>query len=62
MFTDIFQSTDLVELLGDDSWEHLRTWHDQTLLRGAFAIHGGEEIEHGGDGSLRGISPPLIGG
>jgi class 3 adenylate cyclase len=49
MFTDIYKSTDLVELLGDDSWEHLLTWHDQTL-RGLFAAHSGEEIKHAGDG------------
>jgi class 3 adenylate cyclase len=49
MFTDICKSTDLVELLGDDSWEHLLTWHDQTL-RSSFTAHGGEEIKQGGDG------------
>jgi class 3 adenylate cyclase len=59
MFTDIFQSTDLVELLGDESWEHLLTWHDQTL-RAAFAAHGGEEIKHGGDGFFVAFPSPSM--
>ena len=49
MFTDIYRSTDLLELLGDDSWEHLLSWHDRTL-RSAFTAHDGEEIKQGGDG------------
>lgn len=49
MFTDIARSTVLVEALGDKAWEGLISWHDQTL-RGLFAAHAGEEIQHTGDG------------
>ncbi|HEX2032367.1 MAG TPA: adenylate/guanylate cyclase domain-containing protein [Actinomycetota bacterium] len=49
MFTDIARSTVLVEALGDKAWESLISWHDQTL-RSLFAAHGGEEIQHTGDG------------
>ena len=36
-------------VIGDEAWDDLRRWHDQTL-RGSFADHGGEEIDHAGDG------------
>ena len=36
-------------VIGDDAWDDLRRWHDQTL-RASFADHGGEEIDHAGDG------------
>ncbi|HEV3136084.1 MAG TPA: adenylate/guanylate cyclase domain-containing protein [Acidimicrobiia bacterium] len=49
MFTDIVDSTRLVELLGDDAWENLLAWHDRTL-RGCFDEHQGEEVKHEGDG------------
>jgi class 3 adenylate cyclase len=49
MFTDIVRSTNLVEAMGDDAWEDLLRWHDRTL-RELFAEHGGEEIDHAGDG------------
>lgn len=49
MFTDIARSTPLVEVIGDEAWEDLVAWHDQTL-RSLFAAHGGEEIDHAGDG------------
>jgi class 3 adenylate cyclase len=49
MFTDIVRSTNLVEAVGDDAWEDLLRWHDRTL-RGLFADHAGEEIDHAGDG------------
>lgn len=49
MFTDIVKSTTLVEAIGDDAWEDLLRWHDVTL-RSLFAGHGGEEIDHAGDG------------
>jgi class 3 adenylate cyclase len=49
MFTDIVRSTNLVEAMGDDGWEDLLRWHDRTL-RALFAEHGGEEIDHAGDG------------
>jgi len=49
MFTDIVDSTPLAEAIGDDAWVHLRRWHDETL-RGLFARHRGEEVDHAGDG------------
>ena len=42
-------STDLVGLIGDDAWSELLRWHDREL-RAAFAAHGGEEVNHTGDG------------
>ena len=49
LFTDIVGSTSLIEVIGDDAWDDLRRWHDQTL-RASFVDHGGEEIDHAGDG------------
>jgi class 3 adenylate cyclase len=49
MFTDIVRSTPLVEAIGDDAWLDLLRWHDETL-RSMFAGHGGEELDHAGDG------------
>jgi class 3 adenylate cyclase len=49
LFTDIVGSTSLIGVIGDDAWDDLRRWHDQTL-RASFADHGGEEIDHAGDG------------
>jgi class 3 adenylate cyclase len=49
MFTDVVGSTALLEAIGDDAWTGLRDWHDRTL-RGNFARHGGEEVDHAGDG------------
>jgi class 3 adenylate cyclase len=43
------RSTDLVAAIGDDAWEDLLSWHDQTL-RSAFATHSGEVAHHTGDG------------
>jgi class 3 adenylate cyclase len=49
VFTDLVRSTQLVEAIGDDAWHHLLVWHD-TKLRSLFAAHGGEEVDHAGDG------------
>ncbi len=49
MFTDIVKSTNLLEAIGDAAWEALLRWHDE-MLRSLFARHGGEEIDHTGDG------------
>jgi class 3 adenylate cyclase len=49
MFTDIVRSTNLIEAIGDEAWADLVRWHDATL-RSIFAEHGGEEIDHAGDG------------
>ena len=49
LFTDIVASTQLIEAIGDEAWRALVRWHDQTL-RGLFSSHGGEEVDHAGDG------------
>jgi class 3 adenylate cyclase len=49
MFTDIVKSTSLLEAIGDEAWEDLRRWHDG-MLRTLFSEHGGEEVDHAGDG------------
>lgn len=49
LFTDIVRSTRLVDAIGDDAWQVLIGWHDQTL-RSLIAEHGGQEIRHQGDG------------
>jgi class 3 adenylate cyclase len=48
-FTDIVGSTALLEAIGDEAWNDLRRWHDETL-RTCIASHGGEEVDHTGDG------------
>lgn len=49
MFTDIVGSTNLAELLGNESWERLLQWHDDAL-RTLFARSGGEVVNSTGDG------------
>jgi SARP family transcriptional regulator, regulator of embCAB operon len=49
MFTDIVGSTALLEAIGDAAWSDLMAWHD-VALREAFQEHGGEEVDHTGDG------------
>jgi class 3 adenylate cyclase len=49
LFTDVVGSTALLEAIGDESWAELRRWHDEVLRR-CFARHGGEEVDHAGDG------------
>jgi class 3 adenylate cyclase len=49
MFTDIVDSTRLVEALGDDKWVDLLSWHNRSL-RELFARYGGTEIDSAGDG------------
>jgi class 3 adenylate cyclase len=49
MFTDIVDSTKLVEVLGEDKWRKLLTWHDRRL-RELIEAAGGEIIKHTGDG------------
>jgi class 3 adenylate cyclase len=57
MFTDIVDSTKLVELLGDDAWSELLQWHDRTL-RACFDEFRGEEIKHEGDGFFVAFASP----
>jgi class 3 adenylate cyclase len=49
LFTDVCGSTSLIEAIGDEPWLDLVEWHDRTL-RALFDEHGGEEIDHAGDG------------
>jgi class 3 adenylate cyclase len=49
MFTDIVGSTNLAELLGNDSWERLLRWHDNAL-RALVAKSRGEVVNSTGDG------------
>ncbi len=57
MFTDIVDSTRLVETLGDEQWESLLAWHDRTL-RGRFEASAGEEVKHEGDGFFVAFAEP----
>jgi class 3 adenylate cyclase len=56
-FTDIVDSTRLGELLGDEAWERLIRWHDETL-RSLVAAHGGEEVKSIGDGFFIAFDDP----
>ncbi|HET6642917.1 MAG TPA: adenylate/guanylate cyclase domain-containing protein [Gaiellaceae bacterium] len=49
LYTDICDSTPLVEAIGDKAWVGLVGWHDRTL-RELFGQYGGEEVGHAGDG------------
>jgi class 3 adenylate cyclase len=57
MFTDIEGSTTLVEALGDEAWQGILRWHDETL-RALFAEHAGEEVVATGDGFFVGFDSP----
>jgi class 3 adenylate cyclase len=58
MFTDMVRSTSLVHAIGDDAWAELVRWHDDTL-RSLFVEHGGEEIDHAGDGFFVAFANPV---
>jgi class 3 adenylate cyclase len=49
IFTDIVASTNIAAAIGDEAWEHLLRWHDDTL-RAVFIDHGGEVVNSTGDG------------
>lgn len=49
MFTDIVGSTDLVRTVGDEAWEGILRWHDETL-RTQIGAHRGEVVHTTGDG------------
>ena len=49
VFTDIVSSTRLIEVVGDEAWGDLVGWHN-AALRALFKEHGGEEVDHAGDG------------
>jgi len=49
VFTDIVDSTKLLDALGEKKWKILLDRHDK-VLTGAIRDHGGEVIKHTGDG------------
>ena len=51
LFTDLAASTELLDRLGDETYELLRRTHFG-LLRSAVAEHGGEEVKSLGDGLM----------
>lgn len=57
MFTDIEGSTNLVQALGDEAWQGLLRWHNETL-RSLFAEHDGEEVVGTGDGFFVSFDSP----
>jgi class 3 adenylate cyclase len=57
MFTDIVDSTKLVEALGEDKWRKLLGWHDRQL-RELIENHGGEVIKQTGDGYFAAFQTP----
>ena len=57
MFTDIVGSTNLVSAIGDEAWEGILRWHDESL-RALFAAHQGEEVVATGDGFFVGFDSP----
>src|SRR5919106_6309283 len=57
MFTDIVDSTKLVDALGEDKWRKLLTWHDRRL-RELIEQAGGEVIKQTGDGYFAAFQTP----
>jgi class 3 adenylate cyclase len=57
MFTDIVKSTNLLEAMGDEAWQALLRWHDDTL-RSLFAAHRGTEVTATGDGFFVAFESP----
>ena len=57
VFTDIVDSTRLLETLGDDKWKRLLARHDE-LLRERIAEHGGEVVKKTGDGFFASFEAP----
>jgi class 3 adenylate cyclase len=49
MFTDIVGSTNLLETLGDEAWEDVVRWHNETLQE-MIRAHRGEIVHGTGDG------------
>ena len=49
MFTDIVGSTGLIDVVGDEVWANLLSWHDATI-RALLRTHHGQEVDHAGDG------------
>ena len=57
LFTDIVDSTKLLETLGDDKWKRLLARHDE-LVREAISEAGGEIVKQTGDGFFASFENP----
>ena len=57
LFTDIVDSTRLLDTLGDDKWRRLLARHND-LVRDAIAEHGGEVVKQTGDGFFASFENP----
>jgi class 3 adenylate cyclase len=57
VFTDIVDSTKLLEVLGEEKWQKLLKWHDK-LLRERIEEAGGEVIKQTGDGYFAAFASP----
>lgn len=57
LFTDIVDSTKLLDALGDAKWSRLLDRHDE-LLRGAIERGDGDVIKHTGDGFFAAFTTP----
>ena len=57
LFTDIVDSTRLLDTLGDDKWKRLLARHDE-LIREAIARAGGEVVKQTGDGFFASFENP----
>ena len=57
LFTDIVDSTKLLETLGDDKWKRLLARHNE-LIRECIADAGGEVVKHTGDGFFASFENP----
>jgi class 3 adenylate cyclase len=57
LFTDIVDSTRLLETLGDEKWKRLLARHDE-LLRERIGERGGEVIKQTGDGFFAAFDNP----
>ena len=57
VFTDIVGSTELASQLEDRHWNNVLRRHDETL-RAIFADHGGQVVDHTGDGFFAAFEDP----
>jgi class 3 adenylate cyclase len=57
MFTDIVESTKLVEALGEEKWRKLLSWHDRKLQE-LIEAKAGEVIKQTGDGYFAAFQSP----
>lgn len=57
MFTDIVNSTQTLEAVGDEKWARALRWHDGTLKQ-IFSANEGEVVDHTGDGFFVAFDEP----